>query len=82
MLQNYGLGYTIGLGWGRKRKSAVCVALHPGTVDTPLSQPFAKSGLDVRPATLAAAEIMAVIDGLTPAQTGGFFDHKGESIPF
>lgn len=67
---------------GRKRKSAVCVALHPGTVDTPLSQPFAKSGLDVRPAPQAAAEIMAVIDGLTPAQTGGFFDHKGEPIPF
>jgi len=67
---------------GRRSKEAVCVALHPGTVDTPLSQPFSKSGLDVRPAGEAADDILAVIDGLTAADTGGFFDHKGESIAF
>lgn len=66
----------------RRRKDAVCVALHPGTVDTPLSQPFSKSGLDVRPAGEAADDILAVIDSLTAADTGGFFDHKGEPIAF
>lgn len=66
----------------RRRKDAVCVALHPGTVDTPLSGPFSKSGLDVRPASQAAADILAVIDGLSEADSGGFFDHKGEPIAF
>jgi len=66
----------------RKNREAVCVALHPGTVDTPLSQPFARSGLDVRAPEVAAGEILAVIDGLTPADSGGFFDHKGERVEY
>ena len=67
---------------GRKRREAICVALHPGTVDTPLSRPFARSGLDVRKPDVAAAEILAVIDALTPADSGGFFDHKGERVAY
>jgi hypothetical protein len=58
------------------------VALHPGTVDTPLSQPFAKAGLNVRPPAVAAAELLAVLAGLTHAQTGGFFDYRGQALPW
>lgn len=64
----------------RRHTHAICVALHPGTVDTPLSTPFAKSGLDVRPADLAAAEIIVVIEGLQEGDSGGFFDHRGMGI--
>ena len=32
----------------RRRPEAICVALHPGTVDSALSAPFIKSGLEVR----------------------------------
>ena len=67
---------------GRKNREAICVALHPGTVDTPLSQPFARSGLDVRAPDVAAGEILDVIDGLTPEHSGGFFDHKGERVEY
>ncbi|WP_323762870.1 SDR family oxidoreductase [Maricaulis sp.] len=67
---------------GRRHRHAICVALHPGTVDTPLSRPFSKSGLEVRPPSKAAAEVLAVIEGLTEADSGGFFDHKGEPIAF
>lgn len=67
---------------GRKNRDAICVALHPGTVDTPLSQPFARSGLDVRAPDVAAGEILDVIAGLTPDDTGGFFDHKGERVEY
>jgi NAD(P)-dependent dehydrogenase (short-subunit alcohol dehydrogenase family) len=67
---------------GRKRREAICVALHPGTVDTPLSQPFARSGLAVRSPDVAAKEILAVIDALTPGDSGGFFDHKGERVAY
>ncbi|WP_297733789.1 SDR family NAD(P)-dependent oxidoreductase [uncultured Maricaulis sp.] len=66
----------------RKRPEAICVALHPGTVDTRLSAPFSKSGLDVRPAGEAASDILRVIEALSVDQSGGFFDHKGEPVPY
>lgn len=66
----------------RSKPGAICVALHPGTVDTPLSSPFAKTGLEVRPPEQAAGEILRVIDGLDGTANGGLFDHKGVSIPW
>ncbi|WP_293904060.1 SDR family NAD(P)-dependent oxidoreductase [Phenylobacterium sp.] len=67
-----------------RRKDAICVALHPGTVDTPLSKPFQKG---VAPARLftpdfAAERLLAVIDGLGPEQTGGFLAWDGREIAF
>jgi NAD(P)-dependent dehydrogenase (short-subunit alcohol dehydrogenase family) len=66
----------------RHNKDAVCVVLHPGTVDTALSQPFAKTGLNVRSAQVAAAELQAVLDRLQPEQSGLFFDYKGQPLPW
>jgi NAD(P)-dependent dehydrogenase (short-subunit alcohol dehydrogenase family) len=66
----------------RSRPEAICVALHPGTVATPLSAPFMKSGLDIQQPDEAAGRLLSVIDGLQADQTGGFFDHMGEAIPF
>lgn len=66
----------------RHNRDAICVALHPGTVDTGLSAPFSKSGLKVRPASVAAAELQAVLDGLTAADSGGFFDYQGKALPW
>ncbi len=66
----------------RRRPEAVCVALHPGTVDTGLSSPFSKDGLDVQRPEQAAQRLLAVIDGLDAGQTGGFFDHRGKAIPW
>jgi NAD(P)-dependent dehydrogenase (short-subunit alcohol dehydrogenase family) len=66
----------------RRSKLSVCVAIHPGTVATGLSEPFSKTGLNVRPADVAAAEILQVVHALQPAQTGGFYDYKGESLPW
>lgn len=67
---------------GRRRKQAVCVALHPGTVDTRLSAPFSKSGLTVRTARTAAGDILDVIDGLDASASGGFFDQRGAPVPW
>lgn len=66
----------------RRNKEALCVALHPGTVDTGLSQPFAKAGLQVRPADEAASDLLAVIDTLPAGSSGQFFDHKGLAVPW
>lgn len=64
----------------RHNPAGLCVALHPGTVDTPLSAPFAKAGLGVRPPDVAAREVLAVLDGLDAAANGGFFDHRGVAV--
>lgn len=66
----------------RTRPDAVLAALHPGTVDTGLGQGFAKAGLDEQAPNEAAARLVEVIGGLTPADTGGFFDHRGETVPW
>ena len=66
----------------RSRRQGICVALHPGTVDTPLSAPFAKTGLEVRSAAEAAHALLSVVDGLAPEHSGGFFDYRGNALPW
>ncbi len=73
---------TAALEAGRTRKQAIVVSLHPGTVDTGLSGPFAKTGLDVQTPAQSAARLLDVIAALTPEQSGGFFDHRGQPIAF
>ncbi len=58
------------------------MALHPGTVDTGLSAPHAKTGLDVRTPPEAAALLMAVLERLSPADSGGFLDYRGQKLPW
>lgn len=76
------LVHTASIELARRNREAICVALHPGTVATLLSQPFAKTGLKVRPPEMAAAELIAVMDGLAASQTGGFYDHQGKTVPW
>lgn len=65
----------------RTHKQAVAVCLHPGTVATPFTAKYAGRYKTV-PASEAAANLLDVIDGLTSAQSGGFFDYAGDSIPW
>ncbi|MGB0632836.1 MAG: SDR family oxidoreductase, partial [Alphaproteobacteria bacterium] len=66
----------------RRRPAAVCVAYHPGTVDSKLSAPFQKSGLDVQSPAAAAEACLSVLDDLTAADSGGFFDYSGTAVPW
>ena len=66
----------------RRNKDSICVSLHPGTVATALSQPFAKTGLNVRPAIEAATDLLAVLAELSPADTGCLIDYQGHKLPF
>lgn len=63
----------------RKRPDAIIVAIHPGTVNTPLSRPFASKQKSTEPSD-AATMILATIDGLTSSDTGGFFASDGSRI--
>jgi NAD(P)-dependent dehydrogenase (short-subunit alcohol dehydrogenase family) len=65
----------------RSHKQAIAVCLHPGTVETPFTAKYAGRHKTV-PAPQAAANLVNVIESLTPAHTGGFFDYAGKEIPW
>ncbi|MEZ5754151.1 MAG: SDR family NAD(P)-dependent oxidoreductase [Paracoccaceae bacterium] len=65
----------------RTHPQAALVALHPGTVATPLTAAYAGGHPTVTPA-VAAENLIAVLEGLGAAQSGGFFDWKGEVVPW
>ena len=73
---------TASIELSRRNKQSLCLALHPGTVATQLSDPFSKVGLNVRSPEVAAAELLRVIHTVDIAKTGGFFDYKGEHLPW
>ncbi|MBD3764222.1 MAG: SDR family NAD(P)-dependent oxidoreductase [Rhodobacterales bacterium] len=73
--------HTAAIEVGRSHRQAVVVALHPGTVDTGFGAEF-HAGRAVLPPDESAARLLAVLDGLTPAETGGFFDHQGARVPW
>lgn len=64
------------------RPQAICVGLHPGTVDTRLSRPFQSQVAEGKlfTADQSAAHLLTIIDQLTPAQTGRVFDWAGSEI--
>lgn len=66
---------------GRSHKQAVCVALHPGTVATAFTADYAGRHKTV-PAQDAARDMLDVLDGLAPAQSGGFYDYAGQEVPW
>jgi NAD(P)-dependent dehydrogenase (short-subunit alcohol dehydrogenase family) len=66
----------------RRKPQAICVALHPGTVATGLTGPFAKTGLDVQTPITAATHLLAAIDALQPGDSGGFLDRFGHKPPW
>lgn len=68
----------------RQKPEAVCVALHPGTVDTRLSAPF-QAGVKPEklfPPETSALRLLNVLDALNAADSGQLFAWDGERIPF
>ena len=76
------LVHTAAIELRRRAPEAICVALHPGTVASALSSPFAKTGLEVQTPAESAAKLLAVVDRLTAADSGGFFSHDGSTLPW
>lgn len=74
---------TVSIELSRLAPQAIVVGLHPGTVDTDLSQPFQRNVPDDQLLTTqeSAASLLSVIDGLTTAATGRVFDFRGKEIP-
>jgi NAD(P)-dependent dehydrogenase (short-subunit alcohol dehydrogenase family) len=67
----------------RTHPEGVVVGLHPGTVDSALSQPF-QTGLAEGQLTepgVASDNLLGVLAGLTPEHSGRVFDFRGDEVP-
>lgn len=72
---------TAAIELARSHRQAVCVALHPGTVATRFTEKYLGRHPAVPPED-AAANLLSVMDGLSPDQTGLFFDWAGKPVPW
>ncbi len=70
---------TTSIELARTHKQSICVALHPGTVQTPLTKKYVGNHPAVAPVE-AAQNLLAVMEKLEPSGTGGFFDWKGDVV--
>ncbi|WP_085809513.1 SDR family NAD(P)-dependent oxidoreductase [Sphingomonas sp. TZW2008] len=64
----------------RRNDRGIVVALHPGTVDTRLSKPFQQGGRDLFKPDRAAVQLLDVLDGLRPQDSGKLFAWDGAEI--
>lgn len=71
--------HTAAIELARSHPLAVLACLHPGTVATAFTAeyPGQKDAAD-----LTAARLIAVLEGLTPAQSGEFYDYAGKVVPW
>lgn len=65
----------------RTHRDAICVALHPGTVATDFTRKYRDRHETVTPEQ-AAENLLSVIAGLKPDDSGGFFDWAGKPVPW
>ena len=75
---------TLSVEWARRYPEATVTVLHPGTTDTPLSEPFQSF---VPPEKLfspkrTADYLLNVLLQQTPEQSGAFLAWDGQSIPW
>jgi NAD(P)-dependent dehydrogenase (short-subunit alcohol dehydrogenase family) len=72
---------TAAIELARTRPQSRLLSLHPGTVISGLSQPF-RGASAARPASIAAHELLSLIDRLAPDDSGNFFAYNGERLPW
>jgi NAD(P)-dependent dehydrogenase (short-subunit alcohol dehydrogenase family) len=75
---------TLAIEHARTRPDSAVITLHPGTVDTKLSKPFQGNVPDGKLFTpaFAAGRLLDVIDGVSSADSGGFFAWDGSRIDY
>lgn len=70
--------HTAAVEVARSHRQAICVVLHPGTVATAFTENY-RNHKSV-PTAQSASNLLGVMDGLAPADTGGFFDWAGKPV--
>ncbi len=72
---------TASIELARKRKQAILVGLHPGTVATGLSEPFRDNSFERFSPEKSAGHLLDVIAQLGTEASGRVFDWQGKEIP-
>ncbi|MFK7886295.1 MAG: SDR family NAD(P)-dependent oxidoreductase [Gammaproteobacteria bacterium] len=74
---------TMAIEMRRKHPGVIVAGLHPGTVDTTLSKPFQRNVPEGKlfASDRAARQLLNVLDGLRPQDSGQVFDWAGQRIP-
>ena len=69
---------------GRGRRKVICLALHPGTVDTDLSRPYHKNVPKDKlfTAEYSVSRLMDIINAATVSKSGNFYSWDGSQLPF
>jgi len=75
---------NIAIEWARQYPKAAIFGYHPGTVDTPLSQPFQSNvpKEQLFSPQKAANYLLEIFQRLTVEDSGNLFDWEGKKIPF
>jgi NAD(P)-dependent dehydrogenase (short-subunit alcohol dehydrogenase family) len=75
---------TLAIEWRRTLPNVAVAALHPGTTDTALSQPFQRNVPEDQlfSPDRSVGYMLQVLDDLKPADTGRFWAFDGELLPW
>lgn len=75
---------TVSVELARKKDPIICLLLHPGTVDTDLSQPFQRNIPKDKLFTkeFSVNKLLDIIDGSKIHDNGKFFAWDGQEIPW
>lgn len=75
---------TVAIEYRRTNPQTIVVTLHPGTTDTPLSQPFQKNVPTQKLFSVdrTVTQLLAVMENLTPDDSGQFFSWDGTPLPW
>jgi NAD(P)-dependent dehydrogenase (short-subunit alcohol dehydrogenase family) len=68
---------TAAIELGHKNPKAICIAYHPGTVLTEMTQKYLKDKTSVSPKD-AVIDLLNVVENLSPRDTGYFLDWAGK----
>lgn len=72
---------TAAIELGRTKPHTAVIALHPGTVNSRLSQPFRGEQIG-RDSLVAASEMLQVLQDLEQDDSGTFISYAGEKLPW
>jgi NAD(P)-dependent dehydrogenase (short-subunit alcohol dehydrogenase family) len=75
---------NVAIEYGRTCPNTIVALLHPGTTDTDLSKPFQANVAPEKLFTVArcVSQLIAVIEGLEPADSGTFWSWDGNQLPW
>jgi NAD(P)-dependent dehydrogenase (short-subunit alcohol dehydrogenase family) len=73
---------TLAIEWRIALPHCSVAALHPGTVESPLSRPFTGRHHNVMTPEESAGHLKQILDGLNPDKTGRFWSWDGSELPW